>query len=252
MRRKFLERFQRPADRLVFPLDVPDRNSALLSVEALSGLVGFFKVGLALFIAEGPSFLKTLRKVAPDCGIFLDLKLHDIPATISQAMVAVNSYGVELVTVHAQGGEAMLKSAALEASPNTVVLGVTLLTSLDPANLGELAESYARPGEYAALLAQRALSSGCGGLVCSPLEVPYFRARFGSEPLLVTPGIRPKWSQVNEDDQKRTGGITEALQAGADLLVIGRPIRNADSPAEAAAKCLEEIRLFLNQKNSSL
>jgi orotidine-5'-phosphate decarboxylase len=208
--------------------------------------VGFFKVGLELFVAQGPALIDNLRKEAPSARFFLDLKLHDIPATVGRAMAAARDLKVDLVTVHAQGGVEMMK-AAVEAAAGATVLGVTLLTSLDPATLDELIPDYQqRRGLYTARLAQRALVAGCGGLVASPLEVTELRARFGNEPLLVTPGIRPDWTNIASDDQKRVGTVESALGAGADLLVVGRPIRDAKSPAEAADKILAEIAQTLN------
>ncbi|MDR1050845.1 MAG: orotidine-5'-phosphate decarboxylase [Deltaproteobacteria bacterium] len=233
-----------PRSRLVFPLDVPDAKSALALARELGGRAGFLKVGLELFVACGPGLLADLRAAAPESGIFLDLKLHDIPATVGRAMEAAARLGVDLATVHAQGGPAMMREAA-ERSGAAVVLGVTVLTSLDPADLGELSPENRSPGAYAALLAGRALAAGCGGLVCSSLETKNLRALGGPGPLLVTPGIRPAWSQVGGDDQKRVGTVGDALRTGADLLVVGRPIRDAPSPAEAADRVLGEIESAL-------
>jgi orotidine-5'-phosphate decarboxylase len=230
-----------PATHLVFPLDVAHRDEALDLASQLSGLVGFFKIGLELFISQGPDIVDSLRSRAPDTGIFLDLKLHDIPATVSRAMNSVAALEPDLVTVHAQGGLEMMK-AAVDATPeNTTVLAVTLLTSLDPAEHDELTREYRRPGLYAARLAQRSIVAGCHGLVASGHEVFDLRARFGPKPLLVIPGIRPSWAEVVSDDQKRVGTVAGALRDGADLLVIGRPIRLAPDPAEAAQKIVAEI-----------
>jgi orotidine-5'-phosphate decarboxylase len=229
-----------PASRLVLPLDVPNKENALTLAKNLSGKVGFFKLGLEIFVAEGPSLLKELRDLSPESGIFLDLKLHDIPATVGRAMESAKGLSVDLLTVHTQGGLEMMKAAVAQAG-ESIVLGVTVLTSLEPENMDELTEEYRKPGFYAARLAQRALVAGCGGLVCSSLEVATLRGRFGQSPLLVTPGIRPDWSLVAEDDQKRIGTVSSALSAGADLLVIGRPIREAPDPVEACDRILEEI-----------
>jgi orotidine-5'-phosphate decarboxylase len=234
-----------PADHLVFPLDVPNRERAVELSRELRGRVGFFKVGLELFVAQGPALIDCLRNEAPSARFFLDLKLHDIPATVGRAMAAAEALKVDLVTVHAQGGVEMMK-AAVEASAGATVLGVTLLTSLDPSSLDELSSDYQQRGLYAARLAQRALVAGCGGLVASPLEITELRARFGKEPLLVTPGIRPTWTNINSDDQKRVGTVESALASGSDLLVVGRPIRDAHSPAKAADKILAEIANALN------
>ncbi|MDR0621646.1 MAG: orotidine-5'-phosphate decarboxylase [Deltaproteobacteria bacterium] len=240
-----------PAKRLALPLDVPDRARALALAKALAGKVGFFKVGLELFVSEGPSLLSDLRQASPEAGIFLDLKLHDIPATVGRAAESAKALKVDLLTVHAQGGLEMMKAAAAKAG-QTTVLGVTLLTSLDPSSLDELTEEYRKPGLYAARLAQRALIAGCGGLVCSCLETADLRARFGPAPLLVTPGIRPDWGQVANDDQKRVGTVGSALAAGSDLLVIGRPIRDAPDPAEACDRILEEIDAALKALSNEL
>jgi orotidine-5'-phosphate decarboxylase len=232
-------------------LDVPDLTQALSLAKSLSGKVGFFKVGLELFVAEGPQILDKIRLAAPDSGIFLDLKLHDIPATVSRAMEAANNFKVDLITIHTQGGIEMMK-AAVAKSESATVLGVTVLTSLDPASLDELTNEYREPGLYAARLAQRALIAGCGGLVCSSLETEDLRSRFGNTPLLVTPGIRPNWVQVAGDDQKRVGTISSALATGADLLVIGRPIRDAADPVEACERVLEEIAGSLRTLDDNL
>jgi orotidine-5'-phosphate decarboxylase len=242
---------EHPAMRLVLPLDLPDKAKALALVKALTGKVGFFKVGLELFVSEGPSILSEIKELDPEAGLFLDLKLHDIPATVGRAMEAVKSFSPDLITVHTQGGLEMMKEAVAKAE-GLVVLGVTVLTSLEPSSLDELNEEYRKPGLYAARLAQRALIAGCGGLVCSSLETLDLRNRFGQAPLLVTPGIRPDWSLVAGDDQKRIGTVSSALSGGSDLLVIGRPIREAPDPVEACDRLLAEISSTLRElKNNS-
>ena len=230
----------RNVDRLVFPLDLPDWTQASLMAKTLNGHVGWFKVGLELFIAEGPPVLARLRDLAPDTKIFLDLKLHDIPATVGQAMSSAARLGADLITVHAQGGTAMLR-AAVEKAGNTKVLAVTVLTSLNPAEMTELAPEVRQPGALVSHLAGQAISAGCHGLVASGHEVASLRQKFGPEPLLVIPGIRPAWVQVSGDDQKRTATPAEAVRDGADLLVIGRPIRDAANPAEAADRIIAEL-----------
>ncbi|MDR1487231.1 MAG: orotidine-5'-phosphate decarboxylase [Deltaproteobacteria bacterium] len=242
---KQIRNSKNPSDHLVFPLDVPNSEMAVALADELKGRVGFFKVGLELFVAHGPALIDVLREKDPSARFFLDLKLHDIPATVGRAIAAARDLKVDLVTVHAQGGVEMMK-AAVEAAAGATVLAVTLLTSLDPASLDELTPDYQSRSLYAARLAQRALVAGCGGLVASPLEVTELRARFGREPLLVTPGIRPTWSSVASDDQKRVGTVESALSAGSDLLVVGRPIRDAECRSEAADKILEEIAKTLN------
>jgi orotidine-5'-phosphate decarboxylase len=237
----FRDKLAGPASRLVLPLDVPDRQEALDLVRRLAGLAGVFKIGLELFLSEGPDLVEAVRSADPGAAIFLDLKLHDIPATVGRAMEAINRLSPDLVTIHAQGGLDMMRSASEAAGSGTTVLAVTVLTSLDPADLDELTPEYRRPGLYAARLAQRAIVAGCGGLVASAREVLDLRSRFGPGPLLVIPGIRPQWGRVDADDQRRVGTIASAIAGGADLLVIGRPIRSAPDPAEAAKRVLDEI-----------
>ena len=230
----------RPVERLIFPLELPDWDRASAMAKKLDGHVGWFKVGLGLCIAEGPSVVGRLRQMAPETKIFLDLKLHDIPATVGLAMAAASKLGADLITVHAQGGEAMLR-AAVEQAGDTSVLAVTVLTSLNPTELIELDDEHRRPGRLVKTLAGRALAAGCYGLVASGRGVEMLRAEFGSQPRLVIPGIRPAWAQVPGDDQKRTATPAEAVRDGADYLVIGRPIRDAADPAEAADRIVEEL-----------
>jgi orotidine-5'-phosphate decarboxylase len=233
------DKTQQALKRIVFPLDA-DRDQALAWARELGDLVGYFKVGLELFSYAGPKIIEDIKKIAPQAKIFLDLKLHDIPATVAGATKAVSDLGVDLLTVHAQGGSEML-AAAVAAAGSVKILGVTLLTSLEPRSLAELQPQFQEPGALALFLAQRALEAGAPGLVSSPLELKSLRARFGSQPLLVTPGIRPLWAQIPGDDQKRVGSPQEALLDGADLLVIGRPIAKAPDRRQAALKVAEEI-----------
>jgi orotidine-5'-phosphate decarboxylase len=229
-----------PTQRLVFPLDFPGGQEALRYVSLLKGLVGWFKVGLELFVSEGPAFLLRLREKAPESRIFLDLKLHDIPVTVARATARARELGAELLTVHAQGGAEMLKAATSEAG-QTKILAVTLLTSLDAAQMAELRPEYQESAAYAEFLAKKAIASGCHGLVASSREIMRLRKCCGKEPLLVIPGIRPAWAEVASDDQKRVDSPFSALSQGADLLVVGRPIRDAADPAEAAALIAQEI-----------
>jgi orotidine-5'-phosphate decarboxylase len=202
--------------------------------------VGWFKIGLELFTALGPDAAARVRERAPECGIFLDLKLHDIPATVAGAMRQASRLGAGLVTVHAQGGSEMLRAAAGSAG-DAKVLAVTVLTSLSPAAMSELAPWFREPGELAVKLARRAVDAGCHGLVCSPLEVARLRATAGPETLLVVPGVRPAWASVDGDDQVRTGTPARAIADGADLLVVGRPIRESPDPPAACGRLREEI-----------
>jgi orotidine-5'-phosphate decarboxylase len=221
-------------------LDLPSEAEALRYVKILAGAVGCFKVGLQLFLAAGPRVIPAIRDRAPEAGIFLDLKLHDIPATVGLAMERIAQMGADLATVHAQAGPEAL-AAAVAARGEVRVLAVTLLTSLAPASLPELARESQAPGAYVALLAQRALSASCQGLVASPLEAKDLRDLAGPAPLLVIPGARPSWASVAADDQARVGSPARAVRDGATLVVVGRPIRDAPDPREAALAVAAEI-----------
>ena len=217
-------------------LDLPDLCAALALGRSLGSGVGGLKVGLELFAAHGG---KAVRAVA-DLGlpVFLDLKLHDIPNTVGGAVRALNALPIAYLTVHAGGGRAMLQAAAAEAGDGRTVLAVTVLTSLDDADL-RAAGVAGGVSDQVLRLADTALGAGVGGLVCSPREVAPLRERFGRAPLLVVPGIRPA---SRGDDQKRTMTPTEALAAGADVLVVGRPITGAPDPALAARHLLAGAR----------
>lgn len=200
---------------------------------------GMFKVGLTSFIAEGHAAVELLAARRP---VFLDLKLHDIPVQVAGAVRAARTSGASLTTVHAAGGGPMMRAAIEAAGDELGILAVTLLTSLDDASLDEI--GLAGPAEKAVLrLAELAVETGVEGLVCSPHEVATLRTRFGPRadggPLLVVPGIR---SGGGADDQRRTMGAAEAHAAGADVLVVGRPISEAADPAAAAAAMLLEMK----------
>lgn len=232
-----------PEDYIVFPLDVPSYDQAISFVETLDGHVGLFKVGLELFIAEGPGLLKEIRK-RTGAGIFLDLKLHDIPATVKRAFLAASAYGPQFVTVHCDEGNSILKDVAQENPGNTRILGVTVLTSLNREKLKK--SGYAREysedvSELVILRARMAKAAGCHGVVCSGLEAERVRKEIGPEMIIVTPGIRPAWTVVDQDDQKRIVTPADAVRNGSDYVVIGRPIRDAASPRDAAERVAEEI-----------
>ncbi|MGZ6126386.1 MAG: orotidine-5'-phosphate decarboxylase [Myxococcales bacterium] len=219
-------------NRICAALDVPDPGAAERLASKLAGHVGLFKVGLELFVAHGRAAVEAVRKFG--APIFLDLKLHDIPQTVESAARAVAALGVEYVTVHASGGAEMIR-AARRALPRTKLLAVTALTSLGPDDLD--AVGLAR--DSVPRLARLALSAGADGVVCSPQEVAALRASMGPGPLLVVPGIRP--SGAEPGDQRRTGTPAEAVRAGASILVIGRPLRDAPDPAAAADAIAREI-----------
>ena len=200
--------------------------------------VGIFKIGLTTFISDGVGLVEELSALRP---VFLDLKLHDIPMQVEGAMRAVAATRAAYTTVHAAGGIDMVR-VAVEASGDTTVLAVTVLTSLDGAALRRLGFD-GDPQEAVLRLAEVAIEAGAPGLVCSPLEVAALRARFGSAdeggPLLVVPGIRP--TRSGGDDQRRTLTAGEALRHGADVIVVGRPITGAEDPAAAASALLQEV-----------
>ncbi|MFH1076283.1 MAG: orotidine-5'-phosphate decarboxylase [Pseudomonadota bacterium] len=235
-------------DYLIFPLDLPDRKKAEQYVRTLCQKVGIFKVGLELFVSEGHDILNMISDYS-DARIFLDLKLHDIPATVQKAMEVISRFGVEFVTVHCSEGLPLLSAAVLSGS-DTKALGVTVLTSLDKADLiaAGLSAEYANNIEKLVLKrAELAYRAGCIGVVCSPLEAKAVKTKIPGL-LVVTPGIRPAWSIVGADDQKRVSTPCQAILNGADYLVVGRPIRLAKDPKDAADKTVEEIRNGLEQK----
>lgn len=200
---------------------------------------GMFKVGLTSFISGGPELVSRLSARRP---VFLDLKLHDIPVQVEGAVRAATATGAAFVTVHASGGRDMMRAAVAAAQQGkTAVLAVTVLTSLDDRDLEEI--GLTGPAEKAVLrAAELALDCGVDGLVCSPLEVAAVRERSGPRsgggPLLVVPGIR---ASAAADDQRRTLGPIEALDAGADVLVVGRPVTAASDPGRAAADLARTI-----------
>ncbi|WP_437683005.1 orotidine-5'-phosphate decarboxylase [Sorangium sp. So ce131] len=228
--------------RLVFPLDYATLDEASDAAGRVAPSVGVLKVGLELFVREGPRAVEIGKALGLD--VFLDLKLHDIPETVGRAVAGAAALGVRYLTVHAAGGEAMLRRAAQEAarSQELILLAVTVLTSLDD---GDLAAQgvQASASEHAVRLAQLARGAGIHGFVASPKEVPVLRQALGKSELLVTPGIRPGAGSdgASGDDQKRIATPSAAISAGADLLVVGRPIRDAADPLAAARAVVQEI-----------
>ena len=229
---------------LIVALDVPDADRALALAARLAPVVGAVKVGLELFTTAGPDIVRRLR--AAGAAVFLDLKLHDIPNTVARAVEAAVRLDVQMLTVHTSGGRAMLAAAEQAARAEAqrrgqappLVLGVTVLTSLDDAALAEVGVAAGAAAQVERL-ARLAVSTGLRGLVCSPLELPVLRAALPREIRLVTPGIRPPGTEAG--DQKRTLGPREALAAGADWLVVGRPILAAPDPRAAAEQILAAL-----------
>jgi orotidine-5'-phosphate decarboxylase len=227
----------RPSDRLAFALDLPRWNDAEPLVEQLQGTVGVFKVGLQLFTAVGPT--SVTRLVDRGCRVFLDLKLHDIPATVAHATDSAVKLGAHYLTIHVSSGSEALRAAAKVAQGSSLqLLGVTVLTSLDESSLAEIGMRGPAP-DAVARLAKVAVDAGLSGLVCSPAECELLRAELGRELLLVTPGIRPSGSA--DGDQKRLATPSHAIKSGADILVVGRAIRDAADPKAAALDVLREI-----------
>jgi orotidine-5'-phosphate decarboxylase len=225
-------------DRLIVALDFPDSAAALKCAEQLAGSVSWFKVGLELFLASGDSIVRELKQRGH--SIFLDLKLHDIPNTVSSAIRSLARLEPDLLTVHAAGGRAMLTAAAeaarsLPRPPRLVA--VTVLTSVDTAALAETGVPAA-PVEQVLRLARLAADCGIDGMVCSPAEAAALHSAL-PQALLVTPGIRPAGSDAG--DQKRIATPQFALAAGATMLVIGRPITAAPDPKAAAQAILADM-----------
>jgi len=226
-----------PRERLIVALDVPDAASAWRLVDRLSGAVGLFKVGSQLFTAAGPDFVRKL--VGRGEKVFLDLKFHDIPNTVGHAVAAAASLGVSLLDVHGLGGRAMIQAAAAAlpaAGPR--LLAITILTSHDEASLAELGVGGPLP-DVVRRLARLARAAGAHGVVASPQEIALLRESGGPELLIVTPGIRPQGAQAG--DQARAATPAAALAAGADYIVVGRPISEAPDPAAAAAAIVAEM-----------
>jgi orotidine-5'-phosphate decarboxylase len=228
---------------IIFALDVESIKDAAYFIETLSNHVAMFKVGLELFVRSGPDILKMIRKQSK-AGIFLDLKLHDIPATVERTMKVISDLRVNLTTVHCGESERMLKAAVSGSSGRVGVLGVTVLTNVSENDIltsGFRSEYVQDMQNLVMKRAGMAKDAGCIGVVCSGLEVAEIKKRFGTQFLAITPGIRPSWEYNQKDDQKRIMTPSMAVQNGADFLVIGRPVRDAHNPVEAVKKIADEI-----------
>jgi orotidine-5'-phosphate decarboxylase len=211
--------------KLIVALDVESYQDAVALVQVLRDVVDIFKVGSQLFTGVGPRIIEFLHEHGKEC--FLDLKFHDIPHTVAKAVESAAALRVRLLTLHACGGAEMLEAAA--AIPNhPLLLGVTVLTSVG----GDVQAEVLR-------LAKLAKASGLNGVIASPHEIRMLREAVGKDFLIVTPGIRPSWTEAG--DQKRVTTPAEAVAAGASYIVVGRPIAAADDPAQAAARILEEM-----------
>ena len=230
-----------PGSRIALALDVPDLDSAKALIEQTREYVGTFKVGLELYTAVGPAAVEAVHDAGAKC--FLDLKLHDIPATMGRSVARAAAMEVALLTVHGLAGRDSLRQAA-ENAGSTRLLAVTVLTSLDAEALESIGLDGS-PREAADRLAKLAWDAGVRGLVTSAHECAALRDALGQDAFLVTPGIRPSGSAT--DDQKRVMTPADAIAAGADLLVVGRPIRDASDPNAEAADVARQEQLALAQ-----
>jgi orotidine-5'-phosphate decarboxylase len=221
----------KPSDRICAALDFGAWRDAEPFARAVAPAVGMLKVGLEMFVAEGPPVVGAAAALGRP--VFLDLKLHDIPNTVEGAARSAAASGASLLTVHASGGPAMIRAAVKGAAGRVRILAVTVLTSIDVATLA--AVGLAGPAEAAVVrLARLAVDAGAGGIVCSPHEVRAVRAAVGPAPLLVVPGVRP--AGAAKGDQARVATPEEAVAAGADVIVVGRPLREGSDPLEAARR----------------
>ena len=225
-------------NRVIIPLDVSSVSGALALVDQLGDEADFYKIGFELYTRGGLEVVREL--VSRDKRVFLDIKLHDIPNTVARAVEAASDLGVDLLTLHASGGPRMMEAAAEARSGHLKLLGVTVLTSM---TTDEMASVWGRKissvRDEAFRLANLGKEAGLDGIVSSALEASWIRQKLGPSFLIVTPGIRPAGS--NSDDQNRVATPREAVRSGADFLVIGRPITQADDPSAAFAAVLKEI-----------
>lgn len=249
-------------DKIIVALDYPDEKKALDMVKRLNKFAGVYKVGFELFVSAGPSIVREINNLGGK--VFLDLKLHDIPNTVEKAALAIKSMNVFMFNVHASGGFEMMKRTAESLSGNQgivqsrsgskgavgslsgnqgiapLVVGVTVLTSLNSKILNEELGINSDAKEQVIKLAKLAKSAGLDGVVASGEEIIGIKKECGNNFIVVVPGVRPDWVK-DKDDQKRVITPKQAIQSGADFIVVGRPITKADNPEEAAEKILKEI-----------
>lgn len=233
-----------PENRLIVALDVDSEEKAIKIVEVLKSEIKFFKIGFELFSSCGPGIVKAVKKKG--CEVFLDLKFHDIPNTVSKAVASITKLGVSMFNVHSLGGYEMMKAAAEtvknQAARSNIaapkILAVTVLTSMDENGLNKIGINDNIKTEVLRL-AGLAKEAGLDGVVASPAEAKFIRKTLGPGFLIVTPGVRPSWASSN--DQKRIATPKEAIANGADYIVVGRPITGSDDPINAAREILKEI-----------
>ena len=232
-------------NQLIVAIDLEDLAAADQLVTTLSDAVKWFKIGKQLFTAVGPTSVKLLHDAKKN--IFLDLKFHDIPNTVAGAVASATKIGANMINIHASGGLEMMRAAGEAAEkqaselgiPKPTLLGVTVLTSVDEANFQRDFATRRKLKDQVAYLAEQAQKAGLDGVVASPLEIELIREVCGDDFVIVTPGVRPAWADSN--DQQRVMTPAEAIDAGADYIVVGRPITAADNPRDAARRILQEI-----------
>jgi orotidine-5'-phosphate decarboxylase len=224
------------AEKIIVALDVATADEALNLATLLSHDVGFFKIGLQTYTVEGPALIRPISLLGPK--IFLDLKLHDIPNTVAKAVESAGKLGIKMLTIHLSGGSEMVRAAVAARSTGMLLLGVTVLTSSTAETLNEIGVSE-NMEDHVLRLARIGVANGIDGLVASPHEAGMLRGEFGDKIEIVTPGIRLSGSDPG--DQKRFATPREAIAAGADYLVIGRPITGAADPRAAVACIVKEL-----------
>ena len=224
------------ADKIIVALDVATKEEALGLVGELRGQISLFKIGLQLYTAEGPEIVRAV--LAEGVKVFLDLKLHDIPNTVARAVESAAGLGVQMLTIHLSGGSEMIRAATAAKKNGMSILGITVLTSAGDDTLHETGISD-RIDAQVVRLARLGVANGTDGIVASPSEAKALRAEFGDRIKIIVPGIRPAWSQAG--DQKRISTPRHAIEAGADYLVIGRPITSHPKPCEAVTLILSEL-----------
>jgi orotidine-5'-phosphate decarboxylase len=225
------------ADKIIVALDVPTKREALELVEKLRDQISFFKIGLQLYTAKGPEIVRAVSSTGSK--VWLDLKLHDIPNTVARAVESASRLGVQMLTIHLSGGSEMIRAATAARPNNMLLLGVTILTSATEETLHEIGIQD-KVDNQVLRLAKLGIEAGIDGVVTSPHEIKPLRRALGNKIKIIVPGIRPRWSEPG--DQRRTMTPREALEAGADYLVIGRPITAHRNPSDAVAKILDELR----------
>jgi len=232
-----LPKMTNAADKIIVALDVPSRKEMLRLVEQLRPKISFFKIGLQLYTAEGPEIVRAVTSTGAKA--WLDLKLHDIPNTVARAVESANELEVRLLTIHLSGGGEMIRAAAKAKRGEISILGVTVLTSSTEATLREIGVA-GTTDDQVLRLAKLGVENGIDGLVASPHEIKRLREQFDRKIKIVVPGIRPSWADAG--DQKRFMSPHGAIDAGADYLVIGRPITGHTNPKAALEKILQELK----------